>query len=139
MNVLAHLVGGTALAVAFSLLLKREPELRRPLLVPAVLFAIAIAFALYLVWVGNLREQLLPFAFRLARSVGRPRTLGSYCSQNDLALTFGPGKDKTVRAIEIEWPSGQKDRIVNVPANEFLIIEEGEGIAKETAPGPRFS
>ena len=38
------------------------------------------------------------------------RSGSSYCSQSDLALTFGLGKDTHVTAIEIEWPSGQKDR-----------------------------
>src|SRR6187200_1163814 len=91
-NVLLHLLLGLVLAVAFAWLLTREPDLRRQLIAPAVLFAIALAFALYLVWVGNLREHrwmlnahiasslvgvvaLLPFLFRLGRVVGRPRTL----------------------------------------------------------------
>ena len=58
----------------------------------------------------------------------------SYCSQSDLALTFGLGKDPTVSAIEVEWPSGQKDRITNVAANQFLIVEEGKGIVSKAAP-----
>jgi enediyne biosynthesis protein E4 len=56
------------------------------------------------------------------------RSGSSYLSQSDLALTFGLGKDTSVSAIEIEWPSGQKDRIANVPANQFLLVEEGKGI-----------
>jgi hypothetical protein len=56
------------------------------------------------------------------------RSGSSYCSQSDLALTFGLGKDTSVSAIEVEWPSGQKDRIANVPANQFLVLEEGKGI-----------
>jgi hypothetical protein len=56
------------------------------------------------------------------------RSGSSYCSQSDLALTFGLGKDTTVSAIEVEWPSGQKDRVANIPANQFLVIEEGKGI-----------
>jgi hypothetical protein len=68
------------------------------------------------------------------------RSGSSYASQSDLALTFGLGKDTTVTAIEIEWPSGQKDRIANTPANQFLVVEEGKGIvgkagvAKTTKP-----
>ncbi len=56
------------------------------------------------------------------------RSGSSYCSQSDLAVTFGLGKDTAVSAIEVEWPSGQKDRIANTPANQFLVIEEGKGI-----------
>ncbi len=58
----------------------------------------------------------------------------SYCSQSDLALTFGLGKDPTVSTIEVEWPSGQKDRITNVAANQFLVVEEGKGIVSKAAP-----
>jgi hypothetical protein len=52
----------------------------------------------------------------------------SYCSQSDLALTFGLAKDPAVSALEIEWPSGVKDRLTNVPINRSLIVEEGKGI-----------
>ena len=54
----------------------------------------------------------------------------SYASQSDLALTFGLGKDATISAIDVEWPSGQKDHITNVPAKQFLTLEEGKGISK---------
>jgi hypothetical protein len=59
------------------------------------------------------------------------RSGSSYCSQSDLALTFGLGKDTTVSAIEIEWPSGQKDRIANIAANQLLLVEEGKGIVSK--------
>lgn len=49
----------------------------------------------------------------------------SYCSQSDLALTFGLGKDDVIRAIDIQWPSGKKDHFANVKANQFLKIREG--------------
>jgi len=60
------------------------------------------------------------------------RSGSSYCSQSDLALTFGLAKDTQVSAIEIDWPSGQKDRITAVPANQHLVIEEGKGIVSRT-------
>ena len=56
------------------------------------------------------------------------RSGSSYCSQSDLALTFGLGKDPVVQAIEVEWPSGAKDQATNVPINQILTIEEGKGI-----------
>ena len=56
------------------------------------------------------------------------RSGSSYCSQSDLALTFGLGKDTQVAAIEIDWPSGQKDRITGIPANQHIVVEEGKGI-----------
>ena len=51
----------------------------------------------------------------------------SYCSQSDLAATFGLGKD-TSAAIEIEWPSGIKQSIGTVDADQFLTIDESRGI-----------
>ncbi|HEY3444572.1 MAG TPA: CRTAC1 family protein [Paludibaculum sp.] len=50
----------------------------------------------------------------------------SYCSQSDLALTFGLAHDAAVAAIEIEWPSGNKQRLTNVKPNQHLVIEEAK-------------
>ncbi|BDC50177.1 RNA-binding protein [Bryobacterales bacterium F-183] len=50
----------------------------------------------------------------------------SYCSQSDLALTFGIGKDTTISAIEVEWPSGAKQRLTNVKPDQTLNITEGK-------------
>ncbi|MDQ6760278.1 MAG: CRTAC1 family protein [Acidobacteriota bacterium] len=50
----------------------------------------------------------------------------SYCSQSDLALTFGLGSDETVKRIEIVWPSGHKDKMNNIKSNQFLTIKEGK-------------
>ena len=49
----------------------------------------------------------------------------SYCSASDLALTFGLGKDETAKSIDIQWPSGHKDHMDNVKANQYLTIREG--------------
>jgi hypothetical protein len=67
------------------------------------------------------------------------RSGSSYASQSDLALTFGLGKDATVTAIEVEWPSGAKDRATSVKANQFITIEEGKGIVAQTPPAPAKS
>lgn len=48
----------------------------------------------------------------------------SYCSQSDLALTFGLGHDPKVNAIEIEWPSGAKQRLTDVTADKYMTIQE---------------
>ncbi|HKH43499.1 MAG TPA: CRTAC1 family protein [Thermoanaerobaculia bacterium] len=55
------------------------------------------------------------------------RSGSSYCSQSDLALTFGLGKDAKA-TLDIEWPSGLKQRLADVPANQFITVEEGRGI-----------
>ena len=52
----------------------------------------------------------------------------SYCSQSDLALTFGLGQDAHSVAFEIWWPGGTKERITNVAPDQFVTIEEGRGI-----------
>jgi hypothetical protein len=36
----------------------------------------------------------------------------SYCSQSDLALTFGLAQDKTISALAIEWPSGARQEFI---------------------------
>jgi enediyne biosynthesis protein E4 len=54
----------------------------------------------------------------------------SYCSQSDLALTFGLGKNAVAKSIQIDWPSGTKDRIANVAGNRFVTIQEGTGAVR---------
>ncbi len=48
----------------------------------------------------------------------------SYCSASDLALTFGLGKDATASAIEIQWPSGIRQKLADVRADQHLSIRE---------------
>ena len=55
------------------------------------------------------------------------RSGSSYCSQSDLALTFGLGKDAQAN-LEIDWPSGAVQRLPNVAANQFLMVDEARGI-----------
>jgi hypothetical protein len=55
------------------------------------------------------------------------RSGSSYCSQSDLALTFGLGQDSRATRIEVEWPSGAREEFFDVPARQSLIVEEGRG------------
>jgi hypothetical protein len=75
---------------------------------------------------------------RVASASGRQwdlvRSGSSYCSQSDLALTFGLGKDREATGIEIDWPSGTKQRIGVVSANQILTIQEGKGIIAKAGP-----
>ena len=57
----------------------------------------------------------------------------SYCSQSDLAATFGLGKD-TSASIEINWPSGAKQSLGRVDADQFLTIDESRGIVARQSP-----
>ena len=45
---------------------------------------------------------------------------GSYCSQSDLARVFGLGNETTA-TVDIIWPNGQRRRLPNVKANQFLV------------------
>ncbi len=54
----------------------------------------------------------------------------SYCSQSDLALTFGLGKNTAAKSIQVEWPSGTKDRIANVKGDRFVTIQEGSNAVR---------
>jgi enediyne biosynthesis protein E4 len=65
---------------------------------------------------------------RSGKQSNRVRSGSSYCSQSDLALTFGLGQDTSVSAVEIEWPSGTKQRFTNLPVNQFVTIDETRGV-----------
>ena len=58
----------------------------------------------------------------------------SYCSQNELPLTFGLGKLDKVSSLEVVWPSGTVDRLTNIAANQTIIVKEGSGIV---SPAPK--
>jgi enediyne biosynthesis protein E4 len=61
------------------------------------------------------------------------RSGSSYCSQSDLALTFGLGQDTAVSSLEIDWPSGIKQKLANIAADQFVTVDEARGIvAKES-------
>ena len=63
------------------------------------------------------------------------RSGSSYCSQSDLAVVFGLGKD-TAASIEIEWPSGNKQRIGTQQADQFLTVDEVRGVTKREPASP---
>lgn len=52
----------------------------------------------------------------------------SYCSQSDLALTFGLKQDRAVTRLTIDWPSGKVQQLNNIPVNKFVTINESQGI-----------
>jgi hypothetical protein len=56
------------------------------------------------------------------------RSGSSYCSQSQLAPTFGLGADKVVQTLEIDWPSGTKQSFANVPVNQAVTVDESRGI-----------
>jgi hypothetical protein len=56
------------------------------------------------------------------------RSGSSYCSQSDLALTFGLGADASVN-LEVVWPSGTTRKFPNVKANQRVLIDEARGLS----------
>jgi hypothetical protein len=49
---------------------------------------------------------------------------GSYLSTSDVRLYFGLNRETTAARVEIEWPSGKKQVLTNVPADQFLTLDE---------------
>jgi len=52
----------------------------------------------------------------------------SYLSQSELTLTFGLGTAVQADAIEVQWPSGQVDKLASVAAGQTITVQEGKGI-----------
>lgn len=50
----------------------------------------------------------------------------SYLSQNDLTAHFGLGADTIIDTLMVTWPSGAKDVQVQLAANQFVRLVEGE-------------
>jgi enediyne biosynthesis protein E4 len=68
------------------------------------------------------------------------KTGSSYLSQSALPLTFGLGKPEAGKTVNVEivWPSGHKDSIPDIKANQFITVQEGKGIiAAHPLPLPR--
>src|SRR4029453_8961539 len=67
----------------------------------------------------------LPDGARLWNTV---RAGSSYCSQNELDLTFGVGQLDKITRVEVEWPTGKIDRMNDVATNQIHLVKEGQGI-----------
>jgi enediyne biosynthesis protein E4 len=65
------------------------------------------------------------------------RSGSSYLSQSELVATFGLGPRNKADAIEIQWPSGQTDKLANVSAGQTVTVEEGTGITASRPYGGR--
>lgn len=53
------------------------------------------------------------------------RSGGSYFSQNDMRVRFGLGQAEMIDEVEIRWPSGQVDHLVNPTPNQIFKVREG--------------
>jgi hypothetical protein len=57
-------------------------------------------------------------------------TAGSYLSSSDKRVHFGLGGDEVVKKIEIRWPSGIRQTIKDVSADQVLQIDEPAALTK---------
>jgi len=58
----------------------------------------------------------------------------SYMSANDPRIFFGLGKRTKIESLEITWPSGQIERLTNVPVDQIIAVKEGSGIVPHPFP-----
>src|SRR3984893_9235698 len=63
------------------------------------------------------------------------RSGSSYLSQSELVATFGLGGAAKVDSLEVQWPSGQVDKLSNINGNQTVTIEEGKGVVTSRAYG----
>ena len=56
------------------------------------------------------------------------RSGSSYLSQSELVLTFGLGMQSKADSLEVQWPSGQVDKLTNISAGQTVTIQEGKGV-----------
>ena len=61
----------------------------------------------------------------------------SYCSAQDPRIYFGLVKHARVDTIEISWPSGAREVIHDLAANQIVTIEEGQGVTPYRYPSLR--
>jgi hypothetical protein len=67
------------------------------------------------------------------KQVAEVRSGSGYASQTDFRLHFGLGGASKVDVVTIKWPSGVTEEVKDIPANQWVIILEGEGIIRKTA------
>ena len=53
---------------------------------------------------------------------------GSYISSNDPRVHFGLGDSDKIDAVEIHWPSGQKEKVILPSVDKIFTVEEGKGV-----------
>jgi hypothetical protein len=58
----------------------------------------------------------------------------SYMSASDPRIHFGLDKRTKIESLEITWPSGQVDRLTNLPIDQIITVKEGAGIIPRRFP-----
>jgi enediyne biosynthesis protein E4 len=65
------------------------------------------------------------------------RSGSSYLAQSELVLTFGLATLTKADSIEIQWPSGQVDKLLNIDAGQTVTVQEGKGVVAKRAYTPK--
>ncbi len=68
--------------------------------------------------------------------VDEVRSGGSYLSQGDLRLHFGLAGRRQADRVQISWPSGRTESLMNLAADRFYCVREGAGVVPCTAIRP---
>jgi hypothetical protein len=58
----------------------------------------------------------------------------SYMSASDPRIFFGLGKRTKIDSLEITWPSGSVEKLINVPVDKIIAVKEGAGIVSRNFP-----
>jgi len=67
------------------------------------------------------------------QQVATVSTCGSYLSSSDKRVHFGLGAESAAQSVEIRWPSGTKQILKNVAADQVLVVDEPN--ASTATPG----
>ena len=65
------------------------------------------------------------------------RSGSSYLSQSELVLTFGLGSGTKADTVEIQWPSGQMEKLSGLSGDQTVTIQEGKGVVGTRAYGSK--
>ncbi len=77
--------------------------------------------------IGARVTMVLPDGSRLWQQV---HSGSSYCSQSELPLTFGLGRNDRAERVEVEWPNGKVEKLGSLVANRHYVLKEGSGVAE---------
>jgi enediyne biosynthesis protein E4 len=64
------------------------------------------------------------------------RSGDGFISQSDLRLHFGLGKLTRAEKIVIRWPSGLVETLTDLPANNYYVVREGNGVDRTKTREP---
>jgi hypothetical protein len=68
------------------------------------------------------------------RQVASVHSGTSYLSSSDRRVYFGLGAASKIDQVVVLWPSGKRDILKNLPANNFYTITEGRGVTQRNKP-----